>query len=798
MGITPGIAAPPGIVLDDANAYRYGQTTYQAGAVVTFAPGSTLNLSNGSTFTNNGGGGGGGGGTLTPTVVQTGSYTASPSDFAVFNTTADASAVLQLPTAPADKTVIGGKIVVLGAGPNNGVAITCGAGDAFDHTGGATVITLLLYNQGLICQYSAAARLWYVTGDDIPLSQLDGRYLAIGGNAVSATTANTASTATSAATATFATTAGNAATVTTNANLTGDTTSAGNTTTTGKVNGTAIPASPGIGQVPAATSTTAAVWVSGVNNGSWVFDVRTSGAKGDGQIVTDGAMSSSSSTTTLTCGTSAPFVPGDVNKAIVVKGANTVGVTSLVGTIATYVSATQVTLSVACTVTVSGATVMWATDDTAAVQTTINNAVTYAKAHSGTATVYVPPPPGAFYGIAGALVTGGSTLGNSQLTLPVISGTGQAVTLTITSGNSCGATRYFNQLVPATAGTTLFSMAPPYTSAGNQNTAINGNGNASLIGGPTGKNGYGNASLFSNMTLVLDGVILMTTHSANGFTYSAGNFWGLSRVEIRNCGWGTAATFAGGDFSSLSTFGTGVGIGILLPGNSNNAHTVVDNCTCNGGYTYGIYATEHAVIKASCLLYCWALLCPVGVYGDGGSGTGAVHAVYVDQIALEGCINHVDMIGNGSGGVGPTLRGMMDCESTQQWTGTGLGDARGSVRLYGSGLTTVTLATASAVEVINDFTAPGPISTPSFALNTAQINTTWRWANVWVAITTGTGITSIQVSQLRGGALPALTTIYSQATGPMSAGFYFRVPPGGWWVINATAGTAPTMVWVLD
>lgn len=568
------------------------------------------------------------------------------------------------------------------------------------------------------------------------------------------------------------------------------------------VDGTGVPANPSIGGVLSATSATTGAWSSAVNVGAWVFDVRAYGAVGNGKVVLDGAMSSSSNTTTLNCNASSPFVLADVGKEITVKGANTAGVTSLVGTIATYVSASQVTLSVACAVTVSGATVMWATDDTAAIQSAINAAVAYAQGHAGHATVNIPPPPGAFYGIAGALVTGTPTFGNSQLTLPVCSATAAAVTLVIESGGDGSSTRYFGQTVPATSGATLLSMATPYSTFSAQNSAVTGNGNPALIGGPTGKNGYGNGSTFSNMTLIMHGITLMTTHSTSGFTYSGANFWGISKVVLRDCSWGTAGTFAGSDYGSLSGFGTGISVGVLLPGNSNNAHTVVTNCTCNGGYTYAVFATEHAVLSACCLLYCWSLLCLVGVYGDGGSGTGAVHAVSVDQLTLEGCINHVDMIGVGSGGVGPALHGTLDCESTQQWTdstsGTSLAAARGSVHVYGSGLTNVTLVKPSSIEIVNDTVASGPVATPTYSLNTPQVNAFWRWATVYVAPGTGTNITAIQLSALRGGSsAPAMTSIEAQSVGslPLQS---FRVAPGQWWAIDASTGTEPTLQWVLD
>src|SRR5258707_1272797 len=52
----------------------------------------------------------------------------------------------------------------------------------------------------------------------------------------------------------------------------------------------------------------------------WLFSVTAVGAVGDGQMVTDGAVSAGRPTAPA-CATSAPFTPGDVGQAVVVNGA---------------------------------------------------------------------------------------------------------------------------------------------------------------------------------------------------------------------------------------------------------------------------------------------------------------------------------------------------------------------------------------------------------------------------------------------------------------------------------------------
>jgi len=141
------------------------------------------------------------------------------------------------------------------------------------------------------------------------------------------------------------------------------------------------------------------------------------GAKGDTKVVLDGAMSSSTSTTTLTSAT-AGFVSTDVGKTVSVAGAGAAGAI-LAGTISTYISATQVTLSVACATTVSGAKTTWGTDDTAAIQAAMNAAGPLGN------TVYLPSGN---YTVSSTLLwkppTGGLT--NQSFNAPSLKGAGCA------------------------------------------------------------------------------------------------------------------------------------------------------------------------------------------------------------------------------------------------------------------------------------------------------------------------------------------------------------------------------------
>lgn len=414
---------------------------------------------------------------------------------------------------------------------------------------------------------------------------------------------------------------------------------------------------------------------------AWVFDIVSYGAVGNGKVVADAAMTASSAV--LTSATAA-FTAGDVNKPIMVLGAGASSET-LVGTISAYTSSTQVTLSATAGTTVSGACAMWATDDTTAIQAAIDAATAYAVAHSGSATVRIRPAPGQFYGVAGALKTGGSTLGNAQLTLPVYPATGRKITLTIQGANSGAGVQHWQQTLPNTTGSTLLSFGL-FANAGAQIASINAAGNPCVIGGPSQPGGYGVApGVFSNMYLDVDNVSILTAHSRFGFTYSALDLSGLANCRLKDFAYSTSGTVPGGSYTSPGTFATGLAIGVLLPANGANDLTIIQNVTCGGGYTYAMLVTEHTDIYGLRILYSWAAFCPVGSYY---SSVGAAHSIRASLVSIEQCTYLIYIFGPGTGGLGPTMDLRIDTETSiprlgDRTSGTGLAAARGRVVIAG-------------------------------------------------------------------------------------------------------------------
>lgn len=431
----------------------------------------------------------------------------------------------------------------------------------------------------------------------------------------------------------------------------------------------------------------------------WVFDVTATayGAAGDGQVVGDGAMSSGSAVLTSV---TANWPTDVVDKSISVKGAGANGVTTLVTTVASRQSTTQITLSAANASggAVSSAVVIWGTDDTAAIQAATDAAEAYLTAGSTYAQVYFPPRP---YIVAGAL--NNTKSGNGQIVFGPVAVAGVKKILEFRGEtDGAAAVRHWQQTVPQFAGSCLISLGV-YASTGAQTTNINADGNPAVISGPNEGFGYGVSAAFSNMQAVVKNLAILTTHSSFGLTYGALNLYGVANAHVENFGYGTAGIVPGSDYSSPGTFGTGLSVGCLLPAPGNNDHVIAKNVSCGGGYTYAIFATEHLMMDRFMALYCWAGLCVVGNYAG---SVGSVHALDAISVSIEACINEVYIVGVGSAGVGPTIYANVSTESsTPNIAGNSAGamnSALGQIRLTGlfteSG---VSVSNPTGIEIVN-------------------------------------------------------------------------------------------------
>lgn len=527
------------------------------------------------------------------------------------------------------------------------------------------------------------------------------------------------------------------------------------------------------------------------------FSIQAYGAVGDGQIVADGAMTTGAFGTTLACTTSTPFKVTDIGKAILVKGAGPSGVTCLVTTIAGFTDSGHVILSGAASTNVTGALVCWATDDTVAIQAAINAATAYAQATGGYGEVVVPPAPGAFYGVAGQLVTGGSTLGNAQLTLPVIGPTVNKVTLAIRGSLTAATGAHWQQVPFQTDGCTLlsFGVFPNQTAQGNSLTA---NGNPCVLGGPAQPGGYGTAALgFSNMHLQLQGVEIVTTYSSSGFNYCGIDLSGVAQATVMDVNIGTTASYVAGDFNTPTSFSGGFSKGLIMPAAGNNDICAVSRLSVWGGYTWAFLPTEHTVVSGGArLLYSWSAFCPVGTYFN---SAGALHAITADQLSIEGVTNLMYIFGSGQSNVGPFIDvGQLDTESAAPaFTddgNSGMAFALGRIKLTGQFTAGSISLPTTRMELISGQQAPGPVTPPAVPATATPIrNNFYRWATVTVYGGTGT---AVKVGATMGGAsAPAMTTQFSQSAASFP-GVTVRIPPAGWIEVDYTG--APSWAWEVD
>lgn len=100
---------------------------------------------------------------LNPTGVKTGAYNAAANDFVPVDATAG-TVVITLPTAPADKTLVGIKLIATST--TNVGTFTCGGTDVFNKAAGSTSLTLNGTMQSIFAQYASATGIWYVIAGD--------------------------------------------------------------------------------------------------------------------------------------------------------------------------------------------------------------------------------------------------------------------------------------------------------------------------------------------------------------------------------------------------------------------------------------------------------------------------------------------------------------------------------------------------------------------------------------------------------------------------------------------------------
>jgi hypothetical protein len=504
----------------------------------------------------------------------------------------------------------------------------------------------------------------------------------------------------------------------------------------------------------------------------WKFDLFSYGAAGNGVIVTDGAMTASGNT--LTCGTSAPFTPGSVGQYVVVAGAKG-AYAPLATTITGYTSATQVTLAASATATCSAAVTMIATDDTAAIQAAWAAAYSYWQAHGGTVECTVDP---FIFGVAGPLITGSPTEGNSQLPWPgPVPVTGPKFPMTLKGSGDPTSLPHWQQTIPQAQGSFFMSMILGTSNGG-------ANGPPHVIGTPV--SGYGGEpGLYSNALVTIDGIGIITSYNGG---IGGVDLFGAAEANVVSLGVMPAGVVPTGgsspipNITSTTNISNQWGWGLRMPAAGNN-----DNCEVGTfsveGQCYGFGPSEHTSAKSVRAIYCIT-----GIEAHSGNGVTMVHSGRISYASVEACTNMVGAYP--TGGIRLDIdtldgedTGIVVYDPSSQITGTfgWRGDtANGGYR------TTSPNNTASLVRLVNLTQATGPVASPHAAPATATAWLNGYYRDAWV------------VASLSGGTFTSLNVdAVAQPGAAGAASWGFMLPSGHSYTPSYPAGTLTHTVTLL-
>lgn len=493
---------------------------------------------------------------------------------------------------------------------------------------------------------------------------------------------------------------------------------------------------------------------------AWVFRPEDYGALGDGQAVRDVATTSGSGVITSTSGL---FTASDVGKYIMVNGAIGGANIPLLTTIASYQSATQVTLTNTASVTTTGLPAVWGTDDTTAIRDCMTAAGNYARAQN----FYAEVRFGALiYVLAAAPVQSTSPYFNAQLPLPVpTDNTDQKIEIALTGAGSAGHFQFWASTIPSLMGTCLVSMqTAPSTLDGTY-------GVQSVIGGPTSTSGF--TGSFASVKPIIQGISIMCPTYTN-MTAIDLTWVGSCRVDQVSAHiFATALSGGGTLISNLpadSVFKTRLGCGLRTPALGNNADVTIPDFTCEG-YTIGMrISPEHVQIGNLKTIYNNIALI-VDMVGLLSSG----HDLNIQRWTAESYNGGVYVSGGGEAAVDIHL--VTEASGYDYDVSDVGGVMHGELRFYSPNARAMVVSSGVVLRIVDEQKIPGPVTAPSVPATTVALqNTFWRDAAVTV---TGGTVTEIAVA--------------GTATG-LTSGTVI-VPSGK--TITLTYSAAPSWVWIL-
>ena len=502
----------------------------------------------------------------------------------------------------------------------------------------------------------------------------------------------------------------------------------------------------------------------------WQFKVGDSGAVGDGKVVSD--VTTTSSSAVITSAT-ANFQTADVGKTVMINGAN--GTTSgpLVTTILSRQSATQVTLSANAGASATNCPMVYGTDDTAAINTAIGAASTYAQANQFFAEVVFDAK---IYMLAsGPTQTTSPAVQNSQLQIPfpAVSGATRKLVIALRGAGANGHAQYWESTAPNLAGTCLVSTL---TSA--PSTPDVTFGNQSVLGGPAGGGAF--TGSFANTKVAVENISVWCPAYTNSYAFDFGY---LAGCYVRQCsahifaapgvGGGTSPLLK--DLPAQANFQNKIGVGMRTPVCGNNADVVVDSFTVEG-YSRGMYVFDHLTATRIFTFYN-----DVALKIDTALGiSGVNHRISIANFGCE--VYNGGISTTGSGGPYVPVFITMDAEcSAPAYDVSDSGNILfGHLSWDDTTRSTPTITGAANLKIVNEGMGPGKwTGAPSVPASTvAATNTSYRDA---VVVVTGGTVSAVSVDGV--------------AQGYAATGFTVIVPAGK--TVTLTYSVAPTWKWTL-
>jgi hypothetical protein len=494
---------------------------------------------------------------------------------------------------------------------------------------------------------------------------------------------------------------------------------------------------------------------------AWQFTPESYSAAGDGKLISDATIAGGALSTLTSA--SAAFTSADTGKHILIAGAGAAG--AFLATTITYVNATTVTLGAAASGAITSKGALYGTDDTAAIQSAINAANTYAQANTGFAEVVFSNK---VYCVAGAAVIGGSTQGNAQITLPIVSTTGQKSTIALTGIGPTGAP-HFTQTVPNLAGTVIAGMRL-------DGTFDNTYSAASIIGGPFNTYG-GSGGNWTNLEIQVTGITFTMAWPA---IYCGLDLYGVSTAVVNDMRvFPLAAQVGAAPWPQVSSGG--------IPSNQRAFFALRMPAVGNGGRAdigyletygmgYGLVASEHTTFHTLQTGGCYNGMAAASAL----TGTSACHGITGMYWDCENTNTPLKFnVGvAGYGGVQPiavnvlqfdtesyAANRIVDCGGTNG-TATGqmfFNDNSPVGQYYSSAL----VANGSGFRLIAANSQPGPVASPQAppASTAAWLNGYYHDAEITLSVS--------------GGTLSALSIDSTAQTVPASTTFYrFTLPAG--------------------